>query len=85
MPTSDADARTHAAPHVDRGRHPAPVSPLAQPPPPRVLPGAEPPAARVDRTVQAIKRNWLVELAAVVTTLAAVAALVWQLWRMLAS
>ena len=52
-------------------------------PPPRTVPGAPKGPGRAEATVQKLKSNWLVELAAVVTTLAAAAALLWQLWRML--
>ena len=54
---------------------------LGEPPPPRVLPGAARAPGRAETTVQKLKSNWLVELAAVVTTLAAAGALLWQLWR----
>jgi pimeloyl-ACP methyl ester carboxylesterase len=54
---------------------------LGEPPPRRALPGAGRAPGRVEATVQRLKANWLVELAAVVTTLAAAAALLWQLWR----
>lgn len=51
---------------------------------PRTIPGAPKSPGRAETTVQKLKSNWLVELAAVVTTLAAAGALVWQLWRTLA-
>ncbi len=57
---------------------------LGQAPPPRVLPGGPAAAKRVESGVLKLKQNWLVELAAVVTTLAAAATLAWQLWRWLA-
>ena len=52
--------------------------------PPRTIPGAPKGPGRAETTVQRLKSNWLVELAAVVTTLAAAAALAWQVWRTLA-
>ena len=57
---------------------------LGQDPPPRVLPGSPRAAERLQSGVLKLKQNWLVELAAIVTTLAALAALAWQIWALLA-